>query len=399
MLRVDSETLKARVHRIEEELRSQGLEGLLLYANGSVLGNQSFMHAYLRYLCNFDGHNTPALLIIRPGEAPILLTGNKAHMRAHVAEKNLWFKDVRHVQPSLFGEEAVAILTAAETGGRRIAYMGYDETPAPVWKSLEGGLPFVEWVHDFAPHIDKHRVRKTAVEMTFHRRAAEVCDATFQTLAREVITGKRGYQLKAAMEHTARDAGCDYCDTWLTLSPRADFFRYNMDEALSAPQPGDQLLAGVLLTYDGHWGHSVRTGSVGRPTDDQRRIYGICRDMYEAALERLRPGEDLCEVNAAMDAALHRHYAEDEVRRSRSGHGLGYAYEDPVVSLAFPNPWDSRRSAAKRDPVEIKPGMLMELHPHLFVPGVAGAMIGDMVAVTETGYEVLTEFPRDLIAW
>jgi Xaa-Pro aminopeptidase len=43
--------------------------------------------------------------------------------------------------------------------------------------------------------------------------------------------------------------------------------------------------------------------------------------------------------------------------------------------------------------------MLMELHPHLFVPNVAGAMIGDMVAVTETGYEILTAFPRDLITW
>ncbi|HEV7392583.1 MAG TPA: hypothetical protein VGO08_13140 [Burkholderiales bacterium] len=40
-----------------------------LYANGSVLGNQSLMHAYLRYLCNFDGYNTPAMLIFQPGKA------------------------------------------------------------------------------------------------------------------------------------------------------------------------------------------------------------------------------------------------------------------------------------------------------------------------------------------
>ena len=43
--------------------------------------------------------------------------------------------------------------------------------------------------------------------------------------------------------------------------------------------------------------------------------------------------------------------------------------------------------------------MLMEIHPNVFVPGVAGAMIGDMVAVTETGYEILTDYPRDLISW
>jgi Xaa-Pro dipeptidase len=43
--------------------------------------------------------------------------------------------------------------------------------------------------------------------------------------------------------------------------------------------------------------------------------------------------------------------------------------------------------------------MLMEIHPNVFVPGVAGAMIGDMVAVTETGYEILTQYPRELIVW
>ena len=43
--------------------------------------------------------------------------------------------------------------------------------------------------------------------------------------------------------------------------------------------------------------------------------------------------------------------------------------------------------------------MLMELHPSLSVPKIGRATIGDMVAVTDTGYEVLTEFPRELIEW
>jgi len=33
------------------------------------------------------------------------------------------------------------------------------------------------------------------------------------------------------------------------------------------------------------------------------------------------------------------------------------------------------------------------------VPGVAGAMIGDMVTITDTGYEILTDYPRDLIQY
>jgi hypothetical protein len=37
--------------------------------------------------------------------------------------------------------------------------------------------------------------------------------------------------------------------------------------------------------------------------------------------------------------------------------------------------------------------------PNLYIPSVAGAMIGDMVAVTDAGYEVLTKYPRDLIVY
>jgi Xaa-Pro aminopeptidase len=120
--------------------------------------------------------------------------------------------------------------------------------------------------------------------------------------------------------------------------------------------------------------------------------------MHAAALDKLRPGEDLCEANAAMIQVLRRYYRDGEARTSRLAHGLGYSYEDPVVTLAFPNPWDVK-PGCKPDPVEIRPGMLMELHPNLFVPDVAGAMIGDMVLVTETGHEILTEFPRGLIDW
>jgi Xaa-Pro aminopeptidase len=398
MRKVDDAALRQRVLLVEQELRASGIEALLLYATGSVLGNQSLTHPYLRYLCNFDGHNVPALLILRPGQSPTLLTGTKFHVRPRLAESRLWFNDVRHVPPRDFGEHAVALLKGSVPGGRQVAFIGYDETPAPVWKSLERGLPDVAWVHDFARRIDCNRVCKSAAELSFHRTAAAACDAMFETLAQAVGTGKPGFQLKAAMEQAAREAGCDYCDTWLTAAPEADFFRYHMDECRRVPQQGDQLLAGIMLTYDGHWGHAVRTGSVGAAKPEHRRLYGICREMYDAALDELRPGRDLCRVNDAMDAVLHRYYSDDEVRRTRAGHGLGYAYEDPVASQAFPNAWEPMPATA-RAVIETRPGMLLELHPHLFVPGVGGAMIGDMVLVTEAAHEVLTQYPRDLITW
>jgi len=398
MSKIGDDILKRRVQDVEDDLRASGIEALVLFATGSVLGNQSATHAYLRYLCDFDGHNAPALLVLRPGYAPVLLTGTKLHMRPRLAESGLWFGDVRHVAPPELGRHAAALLSESLSADARVAVIGYGEMTAPVWMSLERGLPGVAWVHDFQNRIDRRRVRKSGVELAFHRKAAAVCDAMFGTLAGAVGADKPGFQLKAAMEYAAREAGCDYCDTWLTAAPEADFFRYHTDECRRVPQRGDQLLAGIMLTCGGHWGHAVRTGSVGVVAPGHRRLYDICRGMFDAALDALKPGEDLCRVDDAMGAVLHRHYADDEVRWTRWGHGLGYAYEDPVASAAFPNAWE-RKSAEGREPIEALPGMLLELHPHLFVPGAGGAMIGDMVLVTETGFEILTHYPRDLIVW
>lgn len=399
MLRIDNPTLRARVGEVEKVIAGEKLDALVVYAQGSALGSQSKMHGYLRYLCNFDGHNTPAMLILRPGHEPVLLTGIIPFLMKVQTGEMLWFKDVRNVKPPLFGEEVVSILAPHGAGRLRVGYVGYNETPAPVWKSLEKGLPNAEWV-DFAPFLDRYRVQKGHLELAFQRRTAEICDAIFQTVAREVRSGKKGYQLQAAMEHTARYEGCEYCITWLTVAPRADYPRFYKEECVRVPQEGDQVIPGIYLTYDGHWGHAIRTGTVGKPTDDHRRMYDIAREMQEAGLSCLRPGNDLYEVSAAMSRVLHSYYKDGDVSYSRAGHGLGYSYEDPVVSLAFPQPWDIKGPPKEKPKaIELKPGMLMEIHPNLFVPGVGGAMIGDVVAVTETGYEILTEYPRDLISW
>jgi Xaa-Pro dipeptidase len=399
MMRVGNETLKARVRKIEEHLRLEKLEALVIYANGSALGSTSKMHGYIRYLTNFDGHNTTAMLVVRPGHEPSLVSGTNPFNLRVLLKDLLWFKDVRTAKPPELGKEIVAILEDGTRRNRRMAFIGLNETPVPVWTSIQKGLPDVEWA-DFAAQFDKHRIEKDDLQLTFHRRAAEICDAIFQTVQRDVRRGLKGYELQSNMEQTGRRAGAEYCITWLTASPKADYSRFFKEECIRVPQEGDQVLPGIYLTYDGHWGHAIRTGTMGKPKDEHRKIYGIVREMQEACLARLKPGEDLREAVNVMDKVLYKYYREEDVDRARPGHGLGFSYEDPVVSGAFFHPWEFKnKPPAGANRIELKPGMLMELHPNVFIPGVAGAMIGDMVAVTDTGCEILTEFPRDLIIW
>ena len=45
----------------------------------------------------------------------------------------------------------------------------------------------------------------------------------------------------------------------------------------------------------------------------------------------------------------------------------------------------------------LKPGMCFSVEPGIYIPGVAGVRIEDLVLITEDGCEVLNHYTKDLI--
>ena len=46
--------------------------------------------------------------------------------------------------------------------------------------------------------------------------------------------------------------------------------------------------------------------------------------------------------------------------------------------------------------IELEPGMVMTVEPGIYLPGVGGVRIEDDVLITEDGYRVLSDFPKDM---
>lgn len=403
-MKIPSSILRARIKKVVEKLRQENLQGLVIYSTGTALGFTSHTHGYLRYLCNWNGQNSASVLILLLGREPILLVS--LPYLYSLARETIWFNDVRFVPSTNFGHEIVRILKPVISRKQKIGYIGRMETPVPLYEALLQGLKGVKWV-EVNRIIDELRIVKDNLQISFHRRAAEICDRMFETLKREIKNGKKAYQLQADMECTARYEGCEYASTWLTVGPVADRPRFYKEECLRVPQAGDQVIAGLMIIYEGHWGHAVRTGTRGNPTHAHKKVFTIALEMEEAALERLKPGLNLGEVQKASEAVLRKYYPHGEELnefRFRCGHSLGLDYEDPILTDAFPQPGFWKGGEKKTDKeempsIQIEPGMVFELHPNLFVPNVAGGVIGDMVVVTEAGNEILNQFPRELIIW
>ena len=397
--------LKERIKKVEERLCMQDLKFLVVYATGSSLGPGSRTHGYLRYLCDWDSRNAASVLVLRSGEDPILLVSSLPSKL--LAAETMWFKDIRLVSQDKFGDEIALILRPLVLDNDKIGYIGRAETPAPVYEAILKGLAGVTLVQANRI-IDELRIVKDDLAITFHRRAAEICDAMFQTFTREVRRGKKAYQLQADVEHTARYEGCEHASTFLAVGPVADRARRVRRECVRVPQPGDQILLAVFLIYEGHWGHAVRTGTIGTPNQAQRRAFDIAFEMEEAALEHMRPGERLDEVWKSSARALKKHYPDlkdlDCWYWFKTGHGMGLDYAEPIVSDTFRYPYqleevEGIEEKPKSPSIIIKAGMLFELHPNVFIPNEATGAIGDMILVTEDGYDILNKFPRSLIIW
>jgi Xaa-Pro dipeptidase len=403
-LKIPNPIFKQRLKDTSERMRKLNLQALVIYSTGSMIGNSSRTHGYIRYLCGWDGRNLPSVLIVVPEKDPILLVTMRSAQL--YAKETLWFDDIRVIPQAKLGHELIAIIDALSLKNQKIGYIGRGETPAPIYDVLQNGAGGAELIEAHEV-IDEQRIIKDKIQIVFHQRAAEICDAMFETLTREIGKGKKAYQLQADLEYTAKYEGCEHASTFLSVGPVVDRPRYARGECSRVPQKGDQVLIALFVMYEGHWGHAIRTGTIGEPNKAQLKAFNIVLEMQEAALNFMKPGLDLNEVWIASDNVLRTYYPN--VRDLdwywlKTGHSLGLDYNDPVLSDVFPNPYllkneDIEKQGQGKSSIKIQEGMLFELHPNIFIPDEAAGVIGDMVLVTEEGHEILNRFPRQLIIW
>lgn len=119
---------------------------------------------------------------------------------------------------------------------------------------------------------------------------------------------------------------------------------------------------------------------VGEVTDEIARIYNTAIEAQSAAIRELRPGAIAEEVHRA---AVDVYRAAGFGPSYRTGRAIGYS------SLERPELKDGDRTV-------LKPGMTFAVDGGITVPDVFGARVGDTVIVTEEGYEIATEYPREL---
>lgn len=372
--------------------RDRGVDSVAVFGFGSALGAGSASHGALRFFTGWDGHESLSLLFITEDDAHLLVGSPFMLPLAYEMRPDL---AAEHVPPLDWGRAL-----AARANGAAVATVGFGELPRQVDAALTAaGLAAGPALDDAAARL---RLVKDEAALRLHRDAAALCDLLFGRLGAELAQRRPAWEIQLNLETEARRQGADYSRTWLTIAPAADYPRYWPAETRRVPEPGDQVLLGVALTVDGHWGHGIRMGSIGPQKPEHRALAGHVEAMLDAGLAALRPGLPLAGAEQAMEAVLAERVDlpdRQRLRRFRNGHGLGLSYEEPLTTAVFRQHFAPGAPPAAASELALAPGMLFELHPNMFVPDLGGAALGEMVLVTPDGPECLLRHPRACQSW
>ncbi len=118
-----------------------------------------------------------------------------------------------------------------------------------------------------------------------------------------------------------------------------------------------------------------------------QNIYDIVLYAQQETIKAIKPGISVSELdsvarNIITEANLGEYFGHG------TGHGIGLSvHESPIIKQSTDSTLDTQHSTLLK-------GMVFTVEPGVYVPGLGGVRIEDMVLVTEDGYEVLTSLPK-----
>lgn len=236
---------------------------------------------------------------------------------------------------------------------------------------------------DLAPMdglVEQLREIKDKEEIQLTREAVSLAEKVFAILKASLRGDQTERQIAADLEHEIRRNGGRGCSfpPIIAVGPRA---------ALPHATPTDGtidedkfVLVDWGADFKGYKSDLTRVLFTGKAPAKMKKIYEVCLKAQLAAIEKIKPGAVMADVdNAARSVITKAGFGKE------FGHGLGHG-----IGLDI---HEAPRLAANQKR-ELQPGMIVTVEPGIYLPGFGGVRIEDDVLVTKDGHEVLSSVPK-----
>jgi Xaa-Pro aminopeptidase len=352
--------IRARLSALRELLRERRLDGFLVSSVPSV-----------RYLSGFTGDSSLAL-VTRSGQ--YILTDFRFEEEAGLSAPLFRCLVRRHGMMELVARTAARL---------RLGRLGFEEhvLTAADLRELAGRMGRRRLART-SQAIESLRAVKSPAEVAAIRAAVRAAERGLLLARRAIRPGATERSAAEELRHAlvARCGAQDQAfETIVAEGPRG-----SLPHARPTGRPirrGSVVLVDWGARVDFYHSDLTRVLALGGTSRQYARFVRLVRQAQIAAIEIIRPGVRLADVDAAA-----RRVIVKAGHGERFGHALGHGVGLEVHEL--PRVWG-------RSGEVCRPGMVFTVEPGVYLPGKFGIRIEDDVLVTETGCEVLGRLPHD----
>ena len=370
----DAELARRRA-AVREAMGEQGVSALVVYGSWAA-------HNEVQYLSGFPVSWEAVLVFAMEGDSTLLIQFYNHLPNARAMAREC---DVQWMTLDL-GERVRQALAERGLDEGRIGYAG----PWPVQRlaPVQAALPKAEVV-DFGGPLMGMRLVKSAEELDWIRRGAELSDAAIEALEREARPGMTEHELAAVVQGAYLGQGGRNVIHFLGATPMADpsMCVPRQHQTHRPLETGDVMLTEISAHFYGYMGQTLRPFAIGAPpTDEYRRMYDVAVEAYDRVCGVLRAGATVEDVLDVGDWIHEQGFLiHDDLL-----HGINGGNWTPIVWTRKQRPGAPAFTFVEGMTVVVQPAVITE-------DASRGVQVGELLHVTADGVERLHRYPMRFI--
>ena len=379
-LHFSKEEFSSRKLKVLKKMEEQNIDALLMFRQESMYwltGYDTFGYVFFQTLVLDQKGNTVLL-----ARAPDL---RQAQNTSNIEDIRIWI-DKDGSNPT---DDLKNILNELNLKGKNlgIEYEAYGLTGRNTLrlnKSLENYCK----IEDKSNLITNLRVVKSAEEIFYVRKAAELADKALEEVWKHAKVGASESTILAKMNSIIFEGGGDYPANEFIIGSgkNALLCRYQSEkQILKNP---DQLTIEWAGTYRHYHSAMFRTMPIGKANPKHYKMHEACVEALKNCEKKLKPGNKIGEV-FDVHAKTFDELGYNKARMNACGYSLGTTFS--------PN-WMDWPMIYKNNPYIIQPGNVFFMHMILMDSESELAMnLGETYLVTKNGIERLGKQKLDLV--